>query len=96
MIICQMSTINCRLYKVREPDEGEEDSTDEEEGTEKAEIAQGGSTEGNQSEESAYGGDISNYKGFHDFIQGLTHIACMVEMGDEVQGIVDGDSHDDR
>ena len=77
-------TIPRITHHLRQPDEGEEDRADEEEGTEEAEVAQGSSTKGNEGEESANGGDITHHKGFDDFLQGLTNVRRMGEMGDEV------------
>ena len=89
-------TIPRIAHHLREPDEGEKNRADEKEGTEEAEVAQGGSTKGNEGEESTNGGDITHHKGFDDFLQGLTDVRSMPKMGDEVQGIIDSDAHDDR
>ena len=81
---------------MREPDEGEEDGADEEEGTEKAEVTKGCCTEGNECQESTNGGDVSDYQRLDDFFQSLTHITCMIQMGNEVQGVVNSDTHNNR
>ena len=79
-----LSPLTSKTHHLREPDEGEEDGADEEEGTEQAKIAQGCCTEGDQGEEGTYGGDITHNKGFDDFFQRLAHIARMIQMGNEV------------
>ena len=79
-----LSPLTSITHHLREPDEGEENGANEKEGTEEAKVAQGCCTEGNQGEESTNGGDIAHHKGFNDFFQRLTHIARMIQMGNEV------------
>ena len=80
---------------MRQPEQHEEDGAHEQERTEESEVAQGNRLQGHESQESAHGSDIAHHERLGYLAQGLTDIRRMGEMGDEMQGIVDGDTYDD-
>ena len=84
------------LHKMGQEHQHEEDGAHQHKGSKKTKVAEGRCIERYQTGESAHGGDITNEQGRHHLLEYLAHRTTMVSVEDEMQGVIDGNTDDDR
>ena len=83
-------------HQMGQEDQYKEDGAHQHKGCKKAQIAQGRGIEGYQTGKGANGRDVTDQKWGDHLLQHLTDRSTMIGVGNEMKGIIDGNTYDDR